>query len=38
MIKPAALEIGDTVGVFTPSFPAHVKFRGRLWWSRITSW
>jgi muramoyltetrapeptide carboxypeptidase len=27
LIRPPALEPGDTIGVFTPSAPAHVRFR-----------
>lgn len=29
LIRPAALRTGDTVGVCTPSFPAHVHFRNK---------
>jgi hypothetical protein len=27
LVRPRPLEPGDTVGIFTPSFPAHVVFR-----------
>jgi muramoyltetrapeptide carboxypeptidase len=27
VIKPVALKPGDTIGVFTPSFPGHLRFR-----------
>ncbi|WP_240542733.1 LD-carboxypeptidase [Exiguobacterium qingdaonense] len=29
MIKPPNLQIGDTIGIITPSFPAPVQFEGR---------
>jgi muramoyltetrapeptide carboxypeptidase len=29
LIRPPALQPGDTVGIFTPSAPAHVRFRGK---------
>ncbi len=29
MIKPPKLQVGDTIGIITPSFPAPVQFEGR---------
>ncbi len=29
LTKPPRLKIGDTIGIFTPSFPAHVVFRDK---------
>ncbi len=29
LLRPPALRPGDTLGVFTPSFPAHVRFRDK---------
>ena len=29
LARPAALRPGDTIGICTPSFPAHVAFRAK---------